>query len=713
MVETSLNADVDGRLSVKELVELIQGQESCIDQIILASRTHAIDGKGDTALHICAAQGRLQFCDRLIRAGSDPSLPNNHGLRPHDRARENGHEVAAAQLESLLPNKVPIESKIEAIEASKEGGAEGDDRLILLESAPVSIEIENSAEDDLDWEFEGEEDATDFHDGQLIEDYDDDTFLFEGRVESLSDEDGADFDFDQVSLKRISIQGSGIIKIAVPTARNAETATFRSFLEGQRGRGGKAHSRLTKHFAIERADVDDWVDELLQKGRCDAEMIDALVSNVRGSFSYEALFANVFFEMSALGAMHDGEEQAFLDECEYPQGSIDRSDVADLLQSILSGSNIKPGVEAFALSRRAEESLFNRISDCERKISSVLVSSELLLSVVVMLGEQMCRGQIKPETVSELEIHPMRQTEDGDALSASLPYLTAYLALLADGDETDKDRKAAEDAVASMKLSGIGVELICRGLEGNASVDDARETLAEQAALRRSLFEAASVSQLTQLRRVAARFPVEELEEDDLFQDGYFGLAKSVEKFEAGRGNRLATYSQYGIRQSIGRAVGDSKSVIRIPVHFASKIRQFDRFDEGQRGGISRDDYLGALIKALQIELEEVHKIESVLRFPIEFDESHCSDLENESDPLSGVLDEQRKEVIQDFLEDLPERWADIIVRRFGLDRDNEMTLEQIGQIYSVTRERIRQIEAKALKWLRHPIRTKLLRELL
>lgn len=713
MTETSLNTDIDGCLSVKELVELIRGQESCIGQIISTSRVHAIDGKGDTALHICAAQGRLQFCDRLIRAGSDPNLPNHHGQRAHDRARENGHEVVAAQLESLLRSNVPVEPKIDVEEVPPEVTPRGEAIAVLSEAAPVSIEIENSAEGDLDWEFEGDEAATDFHEGQSIEDYDDDSFSFEGGVESLGDDDGAEFDFDQDSLTRIAIQGDGIVKVAAPNASNAEASTFRSFLDGQRTRGGKSYIPLTKHFAVERADVDYWVEALVQKERCDEGMIDALISNVRGRFCYDSLFANVSVEMAALGLLQDTEEQGLLDECGYPNGSIDGVDIADLLQSILSGSNIKPGVEAFGLSRRAEERLFNRINDCGRKISSALVEHKLLLSVVVMLAEQIISGQIKPEIVTELEIHPMRQTEDGDTLSASLSYLTAYQALLEDNKVTDQDRKTAEEAVLALKFSGFGVELICRGLEGNGAVDGAREILEEQVSLRRSLFEAACVSQLTQLRRLAARFPVDELEEDDLFQDGYFGLVRSVEKFEADRGNRLTTYCQYQIRQSIGRAVDDSRSVIRIPVHFTSKLRQLDSFGAGLPAGLNRAEYLMALTNAFQIELDEVHKVEAVPRFPVEFDESLCCDKENESDPLAVVLAEQRTEIIQDFLQDLPERQADIIVRRFGLDRDDEMTLEQIGQIYGVTRERIRQVEAKALEWLRHPIRTKSLRELL
>ncbi|WP_144055876.1 sigma-70 family RNA polymerase sigma factor [Octadecabacter arcticus] len=715
MAEINLNADIDGCLSVKELVDLIRGEEGLLDQIISTSRLHAIDGKGDTALHICAAQGRLLFCDRLINAGSDPSLANHYGQRAHDRARENGHEAVAALLESLLPNSLSIEAETEAIRAPREDVLKQKNSIIFKKATAVSIEVESSVDDDFDWEFESEEEATVFHASQLIEDYDDESFLFGGRVDSLGDEDGAEFDFDQDAFRRFSIQGEDIGKVAVPTAQNAEVSTFRSFLEGQRSRGPnqQALTFTTRHFAVALTDVENWVNELLQTGRCDAEMIDELVSNVRGSFSYDVLFANVSREMAALGLLQGDEGQALFDELWVGRGAIDSSDIIDLLTAVLSGNNMKPGVEAFTLTRGAEERLFDRIGECNREICSVLISHELLLSVAVTLGEQMSRGELKQEVISELDIHPMRQTEDGEVLSESLSYLTAYHALLEVGDATSGDRNGAEDAIASMKLSSFAVELICKEIEGSAVLEVARMKLQESVSLRRSLIEAASISQLTQLRRLATRFPTEGLEEDDLFQEGYFGLTRSVEMFHAGRGNRLTTYSQYRIRQTIARAVDDHRSVVRIPVHFASKVRLIERFGERVSGNISRSDYHCALGKAFQIELAEIQKIENIPRLSIEFDENLYSDADIELEPFQRVLEQQRQAIIKDFLEDLPERHADIIVRRFGLDGNDEMTLEQCGQVYGVTRERIRQLEAKAIDWLRHPVRAKFLRELL
>lgn len=715
MAEFNHNPDLEHRLSTKEIIKLIRGEKDCVDQIISTSRVHAVDGKGDTALHICAAQGRLQFCDRLVRAGANPNLLNYNGQQPHERARENGHELVAVQLESIsiigAPDQInPDETEVPANIASADEPLRGP-----AKNSPVSLKIESDRQAGLDWEFEGDEEATDFHNSKLIEDYYEESFLFDGHVERLGDDDGAEFDFDDATLTRIGIKGDGIAEVSVPTAQNAETSTFHSFLDGQRTRGAKPQAPSTRHFAIEKANIDRWVDALLQKGRCDEEMIDGLISFVRGQFCYDDLFANVSAEMAALGLMHDVEENAHVNACRFSKDWIDESDITDLLQSILSGSNIKPGIEAFALSRSGEERLFNQISDCSWKICSTIVEHELLLSATLTLGEQIISGEIQSETVTDLDIHLLRLSEDSETLTTALASLKEYHGRLSAGDVSGKDRKVAEDAVAAIKLSEFGIELICEGLKSSPiiEIEVAKETLEQQMARRQSLFEAVCISQLTHLRRVAARFTVDELEQDDLFQDGYFGLVKSVKKFHAGRGNRVFTYAQYGIRQAIARAIDDSKSVIRIPVHFAVKIRQLNAFDVDRLAEINRHEYLLALANVFKADLNEVHKIESTPRFPIEFDEVFHGDLADGSDPLGGVLDEQRKEVIKSLLQNLPERQADIIIRRFGLDQDDEMTLEQIGQIYGVTRERIRQLEAKALRWLRHPIRTNILIELL
>lgn len=116
----------------------------------------------------------------------------------------------------------------------------------------ITFDEESSVDDVLDWEFEREEEAEAYHANQLIEEYEDETFLFEGRVESLGEEDGAEFDFDQESFSFLSIQGDGVGKITAPTANNAETSIFRSFHNGLRTKGPEQEFRSpsTRHFAI-------------------------------------------------------------------------------------------------------------------------------------------------------------------------------------------------------------------------------------------------------------------------------------------------------------------------------------------------------------------------------------------------------------------------------------------------------------------------------
>ncbi|MFZ7094109.1 hypothetical protein [Primorskyibacter sp. 2E233] len=419
---TSVHAEVE-RLSIKELIGLVQGKPDAVTQMISAGRVHAIDGKGDTALHICAVQGQLKFCDQLIKAGADPAAKNFERRKPHDRAAENGHAMVAGLLRSLLPDAtpeaaIPQERKPEPARAKPAA------------PQPIAEEIEASFDfDDFDLDFEGEEEAEEFHHDIERDDYTASFDAVEGRVTRLGDDDDAEFDFDDVGDTGFRIDADDIVGPLAQTAENADGATFRSFLDVHRGRRStvEATAPSTRYHAISETALLEWVENAVIAEACTEEDVNALIGEIRGSFDPEIVRANLVHELTNLGLLviEDDADGAFV-AGEVP----DPEDIDDLLSCICNGSNMRPGMEFKPLSARAEARLFRELAACQQEICRTLVSDAMLVSVVVMLGERVDTGAAAPSLLTDLEIQHRRQTPDGEVLSAALSYLVGYQTLL-------------------------------------------------------------------------------------------------------------------------------------------------------------------------------------------------------------------------------------------------------------------------------------------
>ncbi len=705
MSTTSVNTEVE-RLSIKELIGLVQGKTETVAQLISAERVHAIDGKGDSALHICAAQGRLQFCDQLIKAGADPAAMNFERRKPHDRAAENGHTMVASLLRSLLPDAnsaatLPPESIPEPVKVRR------------VAPRPVVDNTEEPLDfDDLDLDFEGEEEAEEFHRDIERDDYTASFDAVEGRVTRLSDDDGAEFDFDNVGEVGFRIDADDLLGPLPQTAENANTATFRSFLEVYRGRRStvEATAPKTRYHAICETALLEWVENAVMAEACTEEDVDALIGEIRGSFDPEIVRTNLVHELTNLGLLmiEEDADGAFVSG-EFP----DPKDIADLLSCICNGSNMRPGMEFKPLSARAEAHLFRELAACQQDICRTLVSDAMLVSVVVMLVERVETGTIDPSLLTDLDIQHGRQTPDSDVLSAALSYLVGYQTLLEDGDDTSEDREDAFEALSALKLSRTAVELIARGVEANPDLDDLRLNIEASLAVRERYRREILLEHLSLVRRHASRREAYTDDIEDLVHDGVFGLMRSIDSFEHDRGHRFLTYCQFGVRNSISRALDDTGSLVRVPSHRAFVLRKVDKLEEYIPEGLPAEAVIAMISEDMEIQPEVIREIRRIPRKPVPYDELALDCLDVESPQFRDYLAIQRKEVIEEFLADMPDRGADIVVRRFGLRDEDEMTLEELGTIYGVTRERIRQVEAKCLGKMGHPANLRLLRNLL
>ena len=291
-------------------------------------------------------------------------------------------------------------------------------------------------------------------------------------------------------------------------------------------------------------------------------------------------------------------------------------------------------------------------------------------------------------------------------------------------DEDQRDRELFEQALSDiglddpvkMYLKDIGRVPL---LSADEEVDLAKRMQENDEAAKKRLSEA----NLRLVVSIAKRYVGRGMLFLDLIQEGNLGLMKAVEKFDYQKGFKFSTYATWWIRQSITRAIADQARTIRIPVHMVETINKLTRVQRLLLQELGREPLPSEIAEKMGVTEERVREIQKIAQDPVsletpigEEEDSHLGDFiedEKTTTPSDSVAFTMLKEQLLGVLDTLTPREEKVLRLRYGIDDGKPRTLEEVGREFNVTRERIRQIEAKALRKLRHPSRSKKLKDFL
>ena len=660
------------RLTAADIARLFTAPERAVEALIAAGRRDAIDARGDTLLHLAARRGAMLACNKLFEAGMAVDACNHEGKTAADSAEAAGHRALA----QLLRGKALTPDQPENREAE----------------APRQFLIEDSQDFGFDFADGTPVDAVTFHAGKGFGDAAGEFIAVPGRVEvrGADDMEGSDFTFGDLDAMEITGEGFASSRALAPAAEGQSFVDVRT-----RGRKSRKSARLSELVPMSLSDTDcrAWIMEVQSRGWIDPDLIHDLIDLCAGGH-VDDIAANATRFLEDCGF-------SFEEEHFDPLADLDLDDMTDGLMALCNRNPALVGGTAFTLTAKEERSLLQDIRRRTAEAEAAVANDEIARSAIISLGRRLLAGSIAAAEVTRIEFseNDPRAVETFRVHLDDLEILHDDLYAGIQADSWIVTRMT--DAVRALCLLPDIIEGL---VEAVAAADHGRSMPLIEAALqqRRSIHKFMQ-RHLPWLRLCAARECRDDEEVEDIFQTAWLGMRRALERFDADRGNRFMTYSSFWMRQSILRARLDTGALVRIPVHRFDEVSGLDAARERleSMGQIVTD---AALSARSGLEMHKVRESGRIPRHPVEFDDVN-SDADEPHAAFDMVLQGERERIIKDALADFTARQVAIIEGRFGFHGEEEQTLEELGQRFDVTRERIRQVEAKILNILSHHTR--------
>lgn len=721
-------------LTPSEVRLVISGQLEALGGFIASGRLHAVDPKGDSPLHLAARMGKLALCDLLVRAGADP-LALNHGRQTSaDVALAEGHTLVAQLLYSLSAksNRTEIIEKPTIRPLPDPAGLTASPTLALEDTSrtastadavaysnanaevPKSDERQSAIRAELDplddlLQFEAEEEPEAYF-GQSVGTKASGTFVaLVSSPPSVPDRENESWDLD---LSPARIVGDGIGSNGLLPPVKGDEHDFLTVRNRGRKSTKKAVIQTGTQLKIEPDFCLAWAEEVLAKGWCSGLDLDQLIDSCEGNGDPDELRINLERNLELVGLTPDGENPEEADLWDA-KSDVSADDLADIIEVTLTRATRLPGTQRFVMDKSDEQQLLEPMMRAKQELLLGILASKAAVEAILDVVDKIADGSRDTGSFSLRTIIPSRSghSETSEVMAASEALKSWHICgRVMDG----KRRREALAALDALDLSlayqkALVASLKAREMDFDQAVHLDRLISAYETANERLILE-----HLPYARRFAARNVEPDEDPEDVFQVAFLGLQRSTRRFDPDRGVRFVIYCAFWMKQALTRWRADEGSSIRVPVHrheaLAKLDAALDRLDTRGDGAVSDDN--------LATELEwTVDQVRQFRMFPRK---AEHPDGGEEWDALmpepadSDVLGQAETErIVTEMLAELPDRQADVIRMRFGIGRETDMTLEEVGQIYGVTRERIRQIEAKALDFLSHPGRIRRLRLLL
>ncbi|WP_328824649.1 sigma-70 family RNA polymerase sigma factor [Mesorhizobium neociceri] len=675
-------------------------------------RVHAVDPKGDTPLHIAARMGNLALCDLFIRSGADPGARNHDRQSPADVASAEGHLIAAQLLFSLVGGPHVDTSRVVLAEVPRGDVGFTDEHALpspAVEPAPFEPDEDQIALDDR-LNFEPEEDAEHYFDRSAG---DSASGTFVALVTSSpTDSTATDVDWE-IELSSAQIAGDGIGSEAAITPDHGGEHDFLKV--GNRGRQSTRRAVVSSgtRLSIDPEYCLTWAAEILEKRYFSSEDLDTLISLCEGNGETDDLRFNLIQLLERAGLELFDEAIASGDILWDIRSDVSTDGLAEAIEAAFSRATRLPGTRRFDMDKSDEARLLAPLLRAKQQLQLWILSCEPAVKAVLGAIDKVLDGSWKPDMVTMRPLLPSRpENAETAAFSNAGQILRSWNSggRVMDG----RRRREALEALETLDLSPTFHNAIMRVLAQYEPYIEASHNLDGLISAFEMAIERLILEHLPYARRFAARSVEEGEDPEDVFQVAFLGLQRASRRFDPERGHRFIVYSTFWMRQALARWRADEGAIVRIPVHRHQKLTELDRTVEKLEGTHGRFPTVPELVAELGWDTGEV---EQLLCIPRHHSGTHVFEdwdgAISTPDQEVALCQMEIARIVSEALAELPDRQADVVSMRFGIGREDEMTLEEIGQVYGVTRERIRQIEAKAFRYLTNPGRIRGLKSLL